>query len=238
MKNTKRVKETRWDMVRQELNVFLLLDIHVNEQFPFIVHHPFFDSSAIMLRSGELVDITANKENLNKAREMMKERIALIDSVSDVVLQVNKPYLMTVFSYIKPYLALADFSTMLSSIWTYMEFPSACPDVTLSKMIQYFQQADPEILMNDEDYQRYQALPAHLTVYRGVGDSIEGKCGEPKGLSYTTSYEVAQWFANRFGAGYVVRLDIPKERVLACFASGEEEVIVDTKGLNPIRMEE
>lgn len=237
MKNTKRVHETRWDRIRQQLDVFLLLDIYVNEKFPFIVHHPFFDSSAAMLRSGELVDITASEENLDKAREMMRERIELIDSVSDIVLQVNKPYLMTVFSYIEPYLDLADFSTMLSSIWTYMEFPSACPDVTLSKMIHYFQQADPKILMDDADYKMYQDLPEVVTVYRGVGDSIDGKSGNPKGLSYTTSYETAEWFSNRFGTGYVVKLEIPKERVLACFDGNESEVVVNTRGLEPIRMD-
>ena len=163
--------------------------------------------------------------------------IRLIDSVSDIVLQVNKPYLMTVFSYIEPYLDLADFSTMLSSIWTYMEFPSACPDVTLSKMIHYFQQADPKILMDDADYKMYQDLPEVVTVYRGVGDSIDGKSGNPKGLSYTTSYETAEWFSNRFGTGYVVKLEIPKERVLACFEGNESEVVVNTSGLDPIRMD-
>ena len=231
-----RVTDTQWKEIREVLHTFLNLDIQVNEKFAFIVHHPFFDSPAVFLPDGKLLDITASEDNLEKAREVLRAEIDNTHSLGKMVCLLNKPYLMTVFSYIEPYLNLHDFSILLGEIWTRMEFPSACPDVNISTLIRYFQQADMEVLMGEEEYKIYQSLPEVLTVYRGVGDSLKGKSGNPKGLSYTLSYDMAEWFANRFGSGYVVKLEIPKSKVLAFFGGTEEEIVVNTRGLSPIRM--
>jgi hypothetical protein len=71
-----------------------------------------------------------------------------------------------------------------------------------------------------------------LTVYRAATDDHE------LGLSWTTSFERAHWFATRVGAiagrrHKIFELDVPRELVLAHFheSRGESEYVIDTSNL-------
>lgn len=71
-------------------------------------------------------------------------------------------------------------------------------------------------------------LPETIMLYRGCSK------GHEYGMSWTTSFERAHWFATRmsalWGGGEVYRIYAPREWVLADFGSsqrGEDEIVID-----------
>ena len=55
--------------------------------------------------------------------------------------------------------------------------------------------------MDKDEYEAYQMLPDIIDIYRGVGNK-----SNPNGISWTTNFEMAKWFANRWNKnGYVVK---------------------------------
>ncbi len=77
-----------------------------------------------------------------------------------------------------------------------------------------------------------------FTIYRGV--SGRGSKRWIRGMSWTASYEKAQWFATRFCAALdpaVYKLVVPERKVLAYFnRRNEQEFIVMADDLNPVRV--
>ena len=97
-----------------------------------------------------------------------------------------------------------------------------------------FQDADPEVLMNPDDYAVYQSLPDTITVYRGVIGMAEDSY---LGLSWSLNQETAEWFAKRFGhRGYVYEGQIDKKYVYAYFSGrNESEVVMRPKYLRGLK---
>ena len=97
-----------------------------------------------------------------------------------------------------------------------------------------FQDADPEVLMNSDDYAVYQSLPDTITVYRGVVGTAEDSY---LGLSWSLNQETAEWFAKRFGhRGYVYEGQIDKKYVYAYFSGrNESEVVIHPKYLRGMK---
>lgn len=96
--------------------------------------------------------------------------------------------------------------------------------------------AGKRTLMEDTDYAIYTNLPDEFTVYRGVGVGRN-----PKGLSWTRSYNKAVWFANRFNrdgkTGYVQGAVIKRDKVLAYFNTrNEDEIVANSKDLSNFKI--
>lgn len=84
---------------------------------------------------------------------------------------------------------------------------------------------DKRALMYDDEYEVYKNLPESFTIYRGV---TPGR--NPDGMSWTREYDKAEWFANRFGEGYILEEIANKKDVLAFFSRrSEEEVVIEAK---------
>lgn len=86
--------------------------------------------------------------------------------------------------------------------------------------------------MDEQEYKVYKDFPECLTVYRGVAINRN-----PHGLSWTTDYSKAEWFAHRYDTGseegYLLKADISRSNILAYFDSrGESEVVVNVFELN------
>ena len=47
--------------------------------------------------------------------------------------------------------------------------------------------------MDKDEYEAHQMLPDIIDIYRGVGNK-----SNPNGISWTTNFEMAKWFANRW----------------------------------------
>lgn len=77
-----------------------------------------------------------------------------------------------------------------------------------------------------------------ITIWRGVNDPDDGR-----GISWTRDKDKAAWFAKRFArlngkdkTPAVFEATVFPENVLACFdGRGEQEVVVDPRGLRNLR---
>lgn len=68
-------------------------------------------------------------------------------------------------------------------------------------------------------------------------EELSRKNRNPHGLSWTTDYSKAEWFAHRYDTGseegYILKADISRSNILAYFDSrGESEVVVNVFELN------
>mgnify|MGYP003294189619 FL=1 len=102
-----------------------------------------------------------------------------------------------------------------------------------NRLLSLFKKAEPQFLMDKDEYEAFQNLEDTVTVYRGV---TSHNAKNIKALSWTLSYDTADWFAHRFGEdGTVYEAQIDREHIYAYFnRRNEHEVIVDPKYLMDI----
>lgn len=102
---------------------------------------------------------------------------------------------------------------VLADVWVDTESPHINYDVW--KALFESKVPNKENFMDEEDKAYFDALPNEFTIYRGYATSDrKGK----KGLSWTTSKETAEFFANRFSPygepkGKIARKKVKKEDV-------------------------
>ena len=113
------------------------------------------------------------------------------------------------------------------------EAPHNDPDLSKADLISMFKSADPQSLMDDDEYKQFQTMDDTVTVYRGV---TSYNADNVKALSWTLNKETAEWFAQRFDEdGTVYEAQIGKEHIYAVFnGRNESEVILDPQYLTDI----
>ena len=231
-------KETDLAGVKSVAKMLLMTDVHETEFSPVVVQHPFTSSGIVVLPEkggGNFMplDITRDADSLQRWRNAVASAIDHMDNVFRIYMMVNKPYGLAFLKYAAPYLSKNDFSQILSSAWIMCEAPNNDPEVSMRKLVTMFQSADPQVLMDEDEYRDFQELDDPLTVYRGVTE-YNADC--VRALSWTLNRQTAEWFAHRFGEdGTVYEAKIAKEHIYALFnGRNESEVIVDPKYLTDI----
>ena len=231
-------KATNLQQVKSTAKAFLYLDLQRTGFGDMFVVHPFFDSAfQAIMQDGEqrIVNILQDEEAFNAIKKDCASRIDNARSAEDVFFLVRQPFKLALLKHTKPYLSKRDFSELLGDIWTESENPNNDPNVTPSQAASYFRQANKKYLMTEEEYRHYLELPDKFTVYRGV--SI-GRVRN--GLSWTADKEIATWFSHRFDTadkkGYLLCAEITKGQALAYFCRREEEIVVDTKRMENIKV--
>lgn len=225
------LEKTNLESVKSVAMSFLYLDVKVDKKIPFVVSHPYFTTTVATAfdndRKPLMLDITKD-DDLKRARDAVKKDIDKVENSLQFLHMIRPPYLPAFFKYTAKYLSKEDFSYFLGSMWTLVEFPNADPTVSHAEFLRYFQQADRDVLMDENDYKKFLNLPDVLTVYRGIKPK-----GEVRALSWTLSKKKAEWFANRFQPdGVVYRAKIAKEHLLAYFnCRSEQEVVLDYRKL-------
>lgn len=115
--------------------------------------------------------------------------------------------------------------------WTSAEWPGICfgpAEMSRQAWHTIFMRAlDNGEFLDETTPADITTLPETLTLYRGA--PAEHKFG----MSWTSSFDRAHWFATRMNAlygGHIYRVEIPRELVLAKFheARGESEYVLDT----------
>lgn len=229
-------KETDLDAVKETAKILLMTEIHKTDMFPF-VSHPFTSNAIVSLHTEdgncEILDIAASSDNLHKWQNNIKALINKADNPYHIYLMVNQPYALTFLKFTMPYLSQKDFSNILSSAWIMTEAPHNDVNVGLNELVNMFTKADPQIIMDEDEYKKFLDLLESITVYRGV---TEYNAKNIKALSWTLNKDTAEWFANRFGnGGTVYRAEILKQHIFAVFdGRNESEVIVNPKYLTDI----
>lgn len=220
-------KETNLEAVKSKARAFLYLDIKVEEKFGVFVQHPYFGQivDAVQVDGKiEMVDLR-EPEGLKKVRERVLKTIDAVERYAQFFVFVRTPFLPAFFKFTNQYLSLRDYSEALADVWTLVEFPNVDVNVSTNEFIRYFNKAQKEWLMDEEEYKFYKDLPEKITVYRGTGKGARHLLG----LSWTLDYKKAKWFATRWGRkGVLYKGVIRKENVLAYFSRrSESEVVID-----------
>lgn len=233
-------EKTDLSKVKDVAEMLLMTDVCETSYSPMVVQHPFTSSGMVGVRTGgelEILDITENPDNLRLWREQMRRIIEKADSAYLLYLLVNKPYGLTFLKLAEPYLSRNDLSKILSSAWIMSENPNSDVNLTKRRLVSLFRSADPTVLMDEEERQMLADLDPTVTVYRGVTSYNADKV---RALSWTLDYNIAKWFATRFGGrGTVYEAQVWREHILALFSRrNEAEVIIDPKDLMNIEQRE
>lgn len=196
-------------------------DIMETEYSPVIISHPFFNSGIVFTKAG-FANIVDDEQAFETVREELKERIDKANTIFDILLMLNTPYLLVFVYLIFEYLSDEDKGLCLRYAWLNSEAPSKDVNLTTDEIRSMFKACKPEYLMEDEDYAFYKQLPRNFKVFRGtkVEDDYDA-------LSWTLDYETAKWFANRFETeGFVIERKVNRKDVLAFFNDKDEVEII------------
>jgi len=232
--------KTDLNKVKAVAEMLLMTEVHETSYSPMVVHHPFTSSGIVGVRAGgemKILDITENQENLRLWQKQMREMIAEADDAFQIYMLVNKPYALTFLKFAEPHLSKEELSKILASAWVMSENPNADANLTKRRLVSLFRSADPAVLMDEDERRTLAGLDATVTVYRGV---TTNNVKNVKALSWTLDYDIAKWFAARFGeCGTIYEAQVKKEHILALFKGrNESEVIIDPKNLMEIRPKE
>ncbi len=228
--------KTDLERVKSVARTLLMTPIHQTKFSPMVVQHPFTSSGIIGILQGETfvpLDITQSEENLAEWQRQMIATINEAENAYKIYMLTNKPYSLTFLKYAEPHLSRTDFSQILADAWMRSETPNCDANVSKAKLVAFFKQAEPSVLMTEQEREQLADLDEPVTVYRGV-TSYNAK--NIRALSWTLDYEKAEWFAHRYAEdGTVYEAQINKRHILALFnGRNESEVVVDPKGLTDI----
>ena len=234
------VAKTNLNKIREIAKLSLDFPVTIPKEFGgIIVQHPIFrdrivsrpvpktDQNPVGL---ETLDI-ANKEDLELAKEVYRKAFDKCDSAMSIFLSINKAYSGIFFKLVKEYLDIDDYTNILESIWTNMEFPNADANVTRKEWISYWKKADLTKIYSYEDLKFLYNLPDEFYIYRGLMEDAKLEA-----LSWTLRLDKAIWFAERFNRhGKVYKAKCNKKDILAYLSSrNEEEIVIDWKKLRDI----
>lgn len=223
----KNSKKSNLDYVKEVAKSFLYVEIEKTEFSPMIVIHPFFDSGIVgstVNKKNEFFNIVENDDDLQYVRLQFKKKIEQCNSVYQVFNLIRKPYRITFFKYVHNELSIDDYSILLSEIWIMSENPNVDMNVSVKTLIKWFKKSDKKILMDEYEYKAYTKLSEEINIFRGVGTK-----SNPNGISWTTDFNVAKWFAKRWNnGGYIIKAKIRKNSILAYYLRRNEfEIIAD-----------
>lgn len=225
MNNT---RETDMNFVRELACEWLDKDIE-ETSFVGLVRHPFTTSTicGVRRKSGhpEIVDITANENNMLRWKQTISDIIEESKSVFQILMIITRPYRFAFLVFIFSKLSDFDKGDCLSYVWTDSEDPGNLGSRDLLEYL--FCSVEPEYLMSDEELHVLDSLPMTVQVYRGV--SRVHPDGEDSRLSWSLDKGVARKFAKRFsnkGDGFIYTGYVDKRDILAYFDSRDEKEVV------------
>lgn len=154
-------KQTDLAAMKQLARVFLMMDPEPTSFSPVIIKHPFTDSGIVTVRSGNeyrAADITADEAVRSQWREQMASLIENAETPRHIYMMLTKSYRFAFLKYAMPYFSQKDFSEYLANAWVMCESPNNDPNFTQKQMLGLFKKADPQVLMDEDEYKQFQAL--------------------------------------------------------------------------------
>ena len=231
--------KTDIDGMKRVAKLLLEMPIEVDKKFDFICHHPFIKDTYTPVPCEktkenpvgmELLDARDN-DNLKRIKEFYIKGIDSCKKALDFFIVINKPYSGVFFKLVKDLLSKEDYTDMLETLWTMMEYPNTDVNVTQREWISYWKKVNLDYLYSQKDKEVLGKLPETFLVYRGL---MEG--AKKEALSWTLDESKAVWFAKRFNNnGKVYKALCKKEDILVYLSCrDEEEIVVDWKKLKNI----
>ncbi|DAC71764.1 MAG TPA: hypothetical protein DSN98_08725 [Thermoplasmata archaeon] len=175
--------------------------------------------------------ILDSPEKIKKAITFKLNQLDKAGSVHEIFYWITKPNRLQILQFVTGIYEMEkeEYSKILKDIWMATEFPHQMP---IPKLVDMFNQTEAHLLMSEDEMCIYTNLPETVTVFRGVQD----KKAKLRGLSWTTEYEVAEWFANRWQRGKLYQAEIKKKHIFM-FTNGrsEHECVVNPRYLKNVR---
>ena len=191
--------------------------------FSFI-HHPLI----VTIFQGSDFEINQCNASFRRKSELIEKKRRDQDWDGYLTLH-ERPYRLNAFLVIEDEMSDEEYWKALAWIWVDSEAPSRHKsNRSLWKKLFSDTRSCREVLHNEAEKAFLESLSDDepVTVYRG---------GNKKGLSWTTSLEVAEFFASRFDQEEVWSGQIKKKHILAYFEGrGESEVVLDFKNLESV----
>ena len=203
-------------------------DIHkMFPKHPFICNYIYTKSVSGTYEYWNITD----PDDLQKVKAYYREMIDKENDFHHLMQLVAGPYRAQILNFCSSYLSDEVLANELSYTWISTEFFGNGACVSASDWISMFKRSDKQHLMDNEEQEVFNNFPDEIEIYRGVGSK-----GKVRGMSWTVSRDVAEWFANRYNQnGNVYSAKIKKEHVLAYFVGrGEQEVIVEPRFLKNV----
>ena len=74
-----------------------------------------------------------------------------------IYMMLTKSYRFAFLKYAMPYFSQKDFSEYLANAWVMCESPNNDPNFTQKQMLGLFKKADPQVLMDEDEYRNQAA---------------------------------------------------------------------------------
>ena len=221
----------RTDISKVRSKAIMLLNLPMIGSGSFYVNHPFFQL-LFELIDDKYYNLT-DREDLQEVVRLKTECINH-SNAEEIFQMIRMPYRLMFLDLVWKYLNPKLFSKILENTWIMTENPSAYKGVSLDSIKEMFLHADKKQLMSAKEFKKYQNLPSKVILYRGVQSK-----SNPNGFSWTPDIKTAKWFAERYEEdnGYILKVEMPKERIFACFDSrNESEIVCDPRRLKKLRV--
>ena len=137
------MRNTDINKVRNLAITFAHLPIEANEKIPFLVSHPFIDTSVTMLpgeNGPELVNLLENDGEERFKKEIV-QRLKETDTIARFIMMVSKSYRFTFLDHIKGYLSNEDLAGCLRYIWKNSEYTNSGSFLRRNSSSAYFAKA-------------------------------------------------------------------------------------------------
>lgn len=209
----------------------LYTDIHETELSPMVVSHPFTNSGIVPIPSDdgqyELVNIVEHREHLDAWQNWMSNRINESDSITDIYIMVNKPYIFAFIKLCLPYLSKEDLSELWQDAWVRVEYANDDANLSATEARDIFVKVR-DLIMTDDEAAELANLPENIKIYRGVTAFNNDRNKLNKAISWTLSRETAEFFAKRWKGvpGFVYECMTDKSHALALLNSRNEHEVI------------
>ena len=109
-------KNTDLEKVKEVAFLFVEFDFEQNKSYPFIIKHPFIESSHVLSTDGKLLDLSVSAD-ASAYRTQLKSRIKSITSYASFSTIVVKSYRSAFLKYTQQYINSKDLAEYLKTLW-------------------------------------------------------------------------------------------------------------------------
>lgn len=157
------------------------------------------------------------------------------NTVFEVMSMLKKEYRLSFLDKVRNYISQEEYSINLVRAYVDTESPDTDLDMNKDKLLEMFKKTSLEHSMTAEDKDILQSMSDKIIVYRGISDRKRNKINY---MSWSYSYEQAEWFAKRYNENSVVyKAEIDKKYIFALTNRRQEaEIILDPNYLSNIQV--
>lgn len=215
-----------------------LFSVHPRKAMLGFISHPLTNHATICIpdfdpATGKNVPKLVSLTDLNKDEMLEKtfyKRFRKISDPTEILVYINKPFLITIFNLMKDYLTEIEYNELLRHCWVSVEYPH---QNGIQELVKLFSKCKWQYIMDKDEIKFIESLSEPVTIYRGT----QSDKAPIKGLAWSIDKEKALWFSKRFDlGGKVYTAEIPRGGIyFYTDERGEKEVVINPYKLRNVR---